>query len=147
MSLAHIDSNRCFASPPRRPVAAENEDSRAIHVVSNPWHAVSIVPNPRSCAQARALVRVRFLSKDAPPCRSRAVTRGSATVTTGTTKIGAASRGARRMSWRAVGPGTGRSVASWRGGAAPMSLAERRPTLTSDRRAIAAITRDHPRSR
>jgi hypothetical protein len=36
------------------------------HWVTNPWHAVSIVPNPQACGKARALARVRFLSKDAP---------------------------------------------------------------------------------
>jgi hypothetical protein len=36
------------------------------HWVSNPWHSVSIAPNPRACGKARGLSRVRFLSNDAP---------------------------------------------------------------------------------
>jgi hypothetical protein len=37
------------------------------HFVSNPWHAVSVVPSEGACAKARSLARMRFLSKDAPP--------------------------------------------------------------------------------
>ncbi len=36
------------------------------HFISNPWHAVSVVPSDGACAKARGLSRVRFLSKDAP---------------------------------------------------------------------------------
>jgi hypothetical protein len=31
-----------------------------------PWHAVSIVPGPQSCAGAAGLARKRFLSREAP---------------------------------------------------------------------------------
>lgn len=37
------------------------------HFISNPWHAVSVVPSEGACAKARGLSRVRFLSNDAPP--------------------------------------------------------------------------------
>ena len=36
------------------------------HWVTNPWHAVSIVLNPRACGKARGLIRVRFLAEEAP---------------------------------------------------------------------------------
>jgi len=36
------------------------------HWVTNPWHSVSIMPNPRACSKARGLSRVRFLSNEAP---------------------------------------------------------------------------------
>jgi hypothetical protein len=34
--------------------------------ISNPWHAVSIIPSARSCRLARSLANVRFLSQQAP---------------------------------------------------------------------------------
>jgi hypothetical protein len=34
--------------------------------ISNPWHAVSIVPQARACRLARSFADVRFLSRDAP---------------------------------------------------------------------------------
>lgn len=34
--------------------------------VSNPYHAVAVVPGSRSCAAARDCSSMRFLSKDAP---------------------------------------------------------------------------------
>jgi hypothetical protein len=37
------------------------------HFISNPWHAVSVVPSEGACSKARSLSRVRFLSSDAPP--------------------------------------------------------------------------------
>jgi hypothetical protein len=37
------------------------------HFISNPWHAVSVVPSEGACAKARSLSRMRFLSNDAPP--------------------------------------------------------------------------------
>jgi hypothetical protein len=37
------------------------------HFISNPWHAVSVVPSEQACAKARSLSRIRFLSNDAPP--------------------------------------------------------------------------------
>jgi hypothetical protein len=37
------------------------------HVISNPWHAVSVVPSEGACAKARGLSRTRFLSNEAPP--------------------------------------------------------------------------------
>jgi hypothetical protein len=37
------------------------------HFISNPWHAVSVVPSEGACAKARGLSRRRFLSNDAPP--------------------------------------------------------------------------------
>jgi hypothetical protein len=49
------------ADPSARPSAAR------YYRVTNPWHAVSIVPGPRVCAKAHGLARVRFLSKEAPP--------------------------------------------------------------------------------
>jgi hypothetical protein len=37
------------------------------HFISNPWHAISVVPSEGACAKARGLSRIRFLSNDAPP--------------------------------------------------------------------------------
>jgi len=55
-----------FASPSHAPEAPPRPRTARHHVVTNPWHAVSIVPNPQACGKARGLCRVRFLSKDAP---------------------------------------------------------------------------------
>jgi len=40
--------------------------SRERQWISNPWHAVSIVPSARSCRLARSVAEVRFLSQQAP---------------------------------------------------------------------------------
>ncbi len=55
-----------FASPSQATDALPRTRTARHHLVSNPWHAVSIVPNPHACGKARALYRARFLSKDAP---------------------------------------------------------------------------------
>jgi hypothetical protein len=63
MSLAKLIKS-LFAPPAYARVAAPRTARH--HWVTNPWHAVSIVPTAQSCAKARGLLRVRFLSKDAP---------------------------------------------------------------------------------
>jgi hypothetical protein len=35
--------------------------------ITNPWHAVSIVPRPQACAAAHAIAGKRFLSQESPP--------------------------------------------------------------------------------
>jgi hypothetical protein len=35
--------------------------------ITNPWHAVSIVPRPEGCASAETIAGKRFLSKESPP--------------------------------------------------------------------------------
>jgi hypothetical protein len=43
-------------------------DARVTHYrLSNPYHAVSIIPGPGACPTARELRHRRFLSEDAPP--------------------------------------------------------------------------------
>jgi hypothetical protein len=47
--------------------------------ISNPWHAVAIVPGQRACQAARAAGHTRYLSADAPPlpllhCNTRSCT-------------------------------------------------------------------------
>jgi hypothetical protein len=44
--------------------APENTSVR--HWISNPWHAVSVVPCRGACSTARAASGRRYLSKDAP---------------------------------------------------------------------------------
>ena len=54
----------------RRKVQAEVlKSGRPIEVrtVTNPFHAVSVVPVGDCCQQARSLLGVRFLSREAPP--------------------------------------------------------------------------------
>src|SRR5271155_5308356 len=65
MSLSKLIKS-FFASPSHAPGALPQPRTARHHLVTNPWHAVSIVPNPRACGNARGLSRVRFLSKDAP---------------------------------------------------------------------------------
>ena len=65
MSLSNLIKS-LFASPSHATEALERPRTARHHLVSNPWHAVSIVPNPHACGKARGLSRVRFLSKDAP---------------------------------------------------------------------------------
>jgi hypothetical protein len=48
------------------PVDAKARTARH-HFISNPWHAVSVVPSEGACAKARGSSRMRFLSNDAPP--------------------------------------------------------------------------------
>lgn len=64
MSLAELIKS-LFASPAHAPAPSRVRTARQ-HQVTNPWHAVSIVPNSQCCAKARGLMRVRFLSKEAP---------------------------------------------------------------------------------
>ena len=64
MSLSKLFKS-LFASPAHAPAPPRPRTARH-HVVSNPWHAVSVVPSPSSCAKARGLIRQRFLSKEAP---------------------------------------------------------------------------------
>ena len=40
---------------------------KAPHWISNPWHAVSVVPCKGACIVARQSTGMRFLSKEAPP--------------------------------------------------------------------------------
>ena len=65
MSLSNLIKS-LFATPSHATEALERPRTARHHLVSNPWHAVSIVPNPHGCGKARGLSRVRFLSKDAP---------------------------------------------------------------------------------
>ncbi len=65
MSLSKLIKS-FFASPAHAPEPQPRPRTARHHWVTNPWHAVSIVPNPQACGKARGLSRVRFLSKDAP---------------------------------------------------------------------------------
>ena len=49
-------------TPANRPPAG----SATHHWISNPWHAVSVIPCRGACVAARESSRVRFLSKEAP---------------------------------------------------------------------------------
>ncbi len=64
MSLTKLIKSLFAAQTEPRPASVRRTARQ--HWVTNPWHSVSIVPNPRACGKARGLVRVRFLSKDAP---------------------------------------------------------------------------------
>jgi hypothetical protein len=47
------------------PVSAETTGE---HVrITNPWHAVSILPRPGACEPARSIAGKRFLSSEEPP--------------------------------------------------------------------------------
>jgi len=50
------------ASAPNRPA----QPARQL-VITNPWHAVSVVPCARACLAARNLSARRYLSAEAPP--------------------------------------------------------------------------------
>lgn len=65
MSLSKLIKS-LFASPSDAPEASPRSRTARHHLVTNPWHAVSIVPKPHACGKARGLYRLRFLSKDAP---------------------------------------------------------------------------------
>jgi hypothetical protein len=54
---------------PRSAVPAADAKVRTArhHFISNPWHAVSVVPSDGACTKARSLSRQRFLSNEAPP--------------------------------------------------------------------------------
>jgi hypothetical protein len=58
-----------FSFRPRNAVPVTDAKVRTArhHFISNPWHAVSVVPSEGACAKARSLSRLRFLSNDAPP--------------------------------------------------------------------------------
>lgn len=53
--LGRTSADSFPAPPPRQP-----------QWISNPWHAVSIIPSARACRLARSLTNVRFLSQQAP---------------------------------------------------------------------------------
>lgn len=61
-SAASAEASRGRSTEPSR----KAEVSRS-HWISNPWHAVTILPCPRACPAARSLGRVRYLSGEAPP--------------------------------------------------------------------------------
>jgi hypothetical protein len=48
------------------PAARVPAKSASHQWISNPWHAVSVIPCRGACVVARESNRVRFLSKDAP---------------------------------------------------------------------------------
>jgi hypothetical protein len=48
---------------PKVPAGAHREHVR----ITNPWHAVSIVPPPEGCATAQTIAGKRYLSKELPP--------------------------------------------------------------------------------
>jgi hypothetical protein len=48
---------------PALPAGTTGEHAR----ISNPWHAVSIIPCARACAAAQSLRGKRFLSTESPP--------------------------------------------------------------------------------
>lgn len=59
-----------FTTKPERVVAGPGEGGQAAQArrqwISNPWHAVGIVPGPRACHAARTAGNTRYLSKEAP---------------------------------------------------------------------------------
>jgi hypothetical protein len=48
------------------PVGRQPASGASHHWISNPWHAVSVIPCRGACVAARESSRVRFLSKEAP---------------------------------------------------------------------------------
>jgi hypothetical protein len=57
---------RRLFGPQPEPVKTRPEASSARQWISNPWHAVSVIPCRDACGAARQANRVRFLSKEAP---------------------------------------------------------------------------------
>jgi hypothetical protein len=50
-----------------KPAASGSSSDTGRHQwISNPWHAVAIMPCPKPCRLARNMAGLRFLSKDAP---------------------------------------------------------------------------------
>jgi len=50
-----------------KPAKAGNSNKNAHYHITNPYHAVSIVPGAACCNAARELRTQRFLSREAPP--------------------------------------------------------------------------------
>jgi hypothetical protein len=63
--MSVINFIRSLLSGQPSPLAPGSKVPRHL-AVTNPWHAVSIVPGPQACHKARSLTRVRFLSSQAP---------------------------------------------------------------------------------
>jgi hypothetical protein len=59
-----------FATKPETAVSAPGARGQAALArrqwISNPWHAVAIVPGQRACQAARAVGKTRYLSAEAP---------------------------------------------------------------------------------
>jgi len=59
---------RRFGAKPEQRIPKVPAGTRREHVrITNPWHAVSIVPPPEGCASAETIAGKRFLSKESPP--------------------------------------------------------------------------------
>lgn len=59
---------KLFGVKSREPDMRPHREGRREHVhLTNPWHAVSIVPDASSCSTARALTGRRYLSTEPPP--------------------------------------------------------------------------------
>jgi hypothetical protein len=60
-----------FATKPDTAISAPGARNQAALArrqwISNPWHAVAIVPGTRACQSARAAGKTRYLSAEAPP--------------------------------------------------------------------------------
>ena len=63
MELLRRFSTKIGQRDPKVPATARREHAR----ITNAWHAVSIVPPPEGCANAKNIAGQRFLSKEAPP--------------------------------------------------------------------------------
>lgn len=59
-----------FAAKPETAISSPGARGQAALArrqwISNPWHAVAIVPGPRACPAARAAGHARYLSSEAP---------------------------------------------------------------------------------
>lgn len=74
MSIAEIVKSLLGTS--RGPAGQSAQSASTRHWLSNPWHAVSVIPGRGACESAKQALRVRFLSKEAPRlplagCQSR----------------------------------------------------------------------------
>ena len=59
---------KIFTMRLREPEKGPHPEGRREHVrLTNPWHAVSIVPGARCCSTAGALAGRRYLSSESPP--------------------------------------------------------------------------------
>lgn len=67
MSILKIFSVKSRETPKAR-VSPPAESRAHEHVrLSNPWHAVALVPGTHACAAVKALAGKRFLSSESPP--------------------------------------------------------------------------------
>ena len=81
--FARVPSGAATTGTPGRSSSPDSSRAAAVEArrqwISNPWHAVGIVPSLESCAAAHSASNVRYLSQEAPVLPLAGCTAGKCT--------------------------------------------------------------------